>query len=92
MLNILRRIQADKKPRTRVAGSGCGPGERDKLTGAVTKRAFQKKVESVLADSQGNGCLLLVDVDCMRRINESFGRETGDRVLQAVFEIGRAHV
>lgn len=89
MLNILRRIQADKKPRRRVAGSGCGPGERDKLTGAVTKRAFQKKVESVLADSQGNGCLLLVDVDCMRRINESFGRETGDRVLQAVFDVLR---
>ncbi len=85
MLHILRRIPAEQRPKGRSAGRSYGPGQRDTLTGAVNKTAFQRMVESALADGLEDGCLILVDVDCMREINESFGRETGDLVLRTVF-------
>jgi len=42
-------------------------------------------VESALAGGGEDGCLILVDVDGMQEINESFGRETGDLILQSVY-------
>lgn len=88
-MNILRRAQAEKKPQGRSIGQSYGPGKRDALTGAVNKSTFQGRVERALADRQGNGCLLLVDVDRMAEVNESYGRETGNRVLQAVYAVLR---
>ncbi len=85
MLKLLRRFSAEEKKTERPAGRKYGPGQRDALTGAANRGAFQKIVEQALTGGHTHGCLLLVDVDCMQEINESFGRETGDRVLQNVF-------
>ena len=90
MLNILRRSPAQKS-QDREAGKNYGPGKRDALTGAVNKSAFQKIVEDALAGEHMQGCLLLVDVDHMQEVNDSYGRETGDRVLQAVYATLREH-
>lgn len=85
MFNILRRFSVEEKTQGRAERKKYGPGQRDTLTGAADKAAFQKSVESALIGGHACGCLLLVDVDCMKEINENFGRETGDRVLQRVF-------
>lgn len=85
MLNILRRFSAEEKTHGRTDGKGYGTRQRDALTGAVNRSAFQKIVESALTGEHAHGCLLLVDVDCMNEINENFGRETGDLVLQRVY-------
>lgn len=91
MLNILRRSPAQQKTQTRAAGKSYGPGKRDALTGAVNKSAFQKMVEDALAGEHMQGCLLLVDVDHMQEVNDSYGRETGDRVLKNVYATLREH-
>lgn len=91
MLNILWRSPARQKPPGRAAGISYGPGKRDALTGAVNKNTFQKMVESALAGEHRQGCLLLVDVDHMQEVNDNYGRETGDRVLQAVYATLREH-
>ena len=85
MLNILRHFVAEEKIPDRSAEKKYGPGQRDALTGAVDRSTFQRIVENALTGEHTHGCLLLVDVDCMNEINENFGRETGDRVLQNVF-------
>lgn len=85
MLNILQRFSTQEKTHGRSDRKQYAAGQRDTLTGAANKGAFQKSVESALAGEHAHGCLLLVDVDCMKEINENFGRETGDRVLQKVF-------
>lgn len=85
MLNILRRFLTEKKTPDRSAGRKYGLGQRDALTGAANKNTFQKMVENALTGEHTRGCLLLVDVDCMKEINENFGRETGDHVLQNVY-------
>ena len=86
MLNILRRFAAEEETQGRSAVRNYSPWQRDALTGAANKGAFEKIVENALTGGHAHGCLLLVDVDCMKEINENFGRETGDRVLQNVFD------
>ena len=85
MLNILRRSPAQQKPQVKAAGKSYRPGKRDAPTGAVNRSTFQRMVEDALAGEHGQGCLLLVDVDHMQEVNNNYGRETGDRVLQAVY-------
>lgn len=84
MLNILRSLQTAKKPQDRTVGRVYDPGERDALTGVANQSAFQRIVECALAGGRMQGCLVLVDVDHMQEINERFGKEKGDSVLQAV--------
>lgn len=85
MLNILRRFSTREKTAGRAVGSRYGHGQRDTLTGALNRNTFQKIVENALTGEHTQGCLLLVDVDCMKEINENFGREIGNHVLQNVF-------
>lgn len=89
MLNFLRHSPAPQQPRAKAAGKSYGPGKRDALTGAVNRSTFQKMVEDALAGEHGQGCLLLVDVDHMQEVNDNYGRETGDRVLRAVYAVLR---
>ena len=91
MFNMLRRSPAQQKPQGRAAGKSYGPGKRDALTGAANKSTFQKMVEDALAGEHMQGCLLLVDVDHMQEVNDNYGRETGDRVLQTVYATLREH-
>lgn len=84
MLNVLRNLSTAQKPQDGAFGRVYGPGERDALTGVANQDAFQRIVERALAGEQMQGCLILVDVDRMQEINERFGKEKGDSVLQAV--------
>lgn len=85
MLPILRRFSTKEKTAGRSASRKYDFGQRDALTGAANRKAFQKIVENALTGEHMRGCLLLVDVDCMKEINENFGEDTGDRVLQKVY-------
>lgn len=84
MIKLLRRLPAAKKPQGRSEGRAYGTGERDALTGTANQKAFRRIVEEALAGGLKQGCLVLVDVDHMCKINDQHGRETGDRILQAV--------
>jgi diguanylate cyclase (GGDEF)-like protein len=63
---------------------------RDGLTGLLTHRAFQDHLQSaVLEASRYNQpvSILLSDVDHFKKVNDSFGHQAGDQILQ-----GFAHV
>jgi diguanylate cyclase (GGDEF)-like protein len=67
-------------------------GERarcDGLTGLFNRRALDERLESLA--SEGGGIVLL-DLDHFKRINDTYGHATGDRVLQAAAEATRAAV
>lgn len=57
----------------------------DPLTGLLNRRAFEAKAERLLADRRASDPYLVMtsfDIDHFKRINDSYGHETGDRALQ----------
>ena len=65
----------------------------DGLTGLLTPRAFRERLSRVL-DEDRNGrrvALWFVDTDRFKEVNDTFGHAVGDRVLQQMAELLRAH-
>jgi len=59
----------------------------DSLTGLYNRRLFMQRLrEEAERVNRHKGCLsiLLFDLDHFKQVNDRFGHETGDRVLQAV--------
>jgi diguanylate cyclase (GGDEF)-like protein len=65
----------------------------DGLTGLFNLRYLQQQIEYMLGLQQRYGhpfALLLLDVDGLKRVNDSFGHAAGDQLLQGVAEAIRA--
>jgi len=56
---------------------------RDSLTGLANRRAFDQLLAACLA-SGAPACLLLIDIDHFKQVNDSHGHLFGDQVLKAV--------
>jgi len=59
----------------------------DSLTGVLNRRAFMERMEEEIqrAKREGNPIsLILMDIDHFKRINDTYGHQTGDLVLQRV--------
>lgn len=63
---------------------------RDALTGLHNRRAFQDRLEAELLAGRRNGtsvAMALIDVDNFKLVNDTYGHQVGDQVLQAVASI-----
>ncbi len=84
--DITERVTAEataKDEITRVVST-------DQLTGLGTRRVFFTKLEDELKRikrSREDLSLLLIDMDNFKTINNNYGQEMGDKVLQAVAKI-----
>ncbi|HEX6941177.1 MAG TPA: GGDEF domain-containing protein [Longimicrobiales bacterium] len=61
--------------------------EHDALTGIPNRRAFDAQLEAAAASFHRYGrpfSLILLDVDHFKQINDTYGHEAGDAVLQAI--------
>ncbi len=58
----------------------------DPATGLLTRRAFEKMAEPLLAADAGRGCVLYLDIDRLHVVNETFGMHVGDEVIADVAE------
>jgi diguanylate cyclase (GGDEF)-like protein len=54
----------------------------DHLTGLYNRRAMEDEVSRRLEEGQYNAALMLLDLDHFKKINDTYGHETGDQVLQ----------
>ncbi len=60
-------------------------GRRDHMTGAFNRKSFDAKMASVavVADDPGHpACLILLDIDHFKKVNDQYGHDTGDLVLK----------
>ncbi|WP_027488365.1 GGDEF domain-containing response regulator [Allorhizobium undicola] len=57
--------------------------ERDFLTSLYNRRLFFERAENFLA-SGTKGAIAILDIDHFKSLNDTYGHETGDRVLKAV--------
>jgi diguanylate cyclase (GGDEF)-like protein len=56
----------------------------DWLTDCLNRRAFTGRVAANLDHSRGSGTLLVIDADHFKTVNDRFGHERGDEVLQMI--------
>lgn len=62
----------------------------DHLTGAANRRRFEQQLYRELERTARYGhpfCLLLMDIDDFKKINDEFGHEAGDKVIQRMAQI-----
>ncbi|MGD9638087.1 MAG: diguanylate cyclase [Alphaproteobacteria bacterium] len=60
---------------------------RDPLTGAFNRRQFEEIVKKEFARCKrygGTFCIIMVDADHFKNVNDTYGHQTGDEVLKAL--------
>lgn len=67
--------------------------ERDFLTGVGNRRAFDSKLAGYAAERrpQPEACLLLIDLDHFKQVNDQHGHPAGDQVLRRLCDVLRHH-
>jgi diguanylate cyclase (GGDEF)-like protein len=59
----------------------------DQLTGLANRRSFEESFTKMIGETDrygGSAALVLCDVDFFKKVNDTYGHETGDQVLIAV--------
>jgi diguanylate cyclase (GGDEF)-like protein len=67
----------------------------DPLTGLYNRRGFFDAIKPLSYLAQRNSftvAFMMLDVDCFKKINDTFGHSIGDRVLQTVAEVLKLHI
>jgi diguanylate cyclase len=62
----------------------------DPLTRILNRKGFDQKLQAMLQDVPVPGrshCLVMLDIDRFKAVNDNYGHVMGDRVLQAVAEV-----
>ena len=67
----------------------------DALTGVLNRKGFDRRMEQLLADpasGETSHCLVMLDIDHFKQVNDTHGHLAGDRVIQALGAILRQAV
>ena len=62
----------------------------DHLTGLANRRRFERQLEREVARTARHGrpfCLITVDIDHFKRVNDTHGHETGDEAIKSVARV-----
>lgn len=79
-------IHTDISASARLESELRHQAEHDALTGLLNRSSFAARLESALATASDTTCLLIVDIDGFKEINDSRGHEIGDRALMELGE------
>jgi len=77
----------DISERKRFEGRLRYLADHDPLTGLLSRRRFESELEREVARirrSGGDGCLLLLDLDGFKHVNDAFGHPAGDALLTRI--------
>jgi diguanylate cyclase (GGDEF)-like protein len=88
----LRRQLAEAQARIEQLEASA---DTDFLLGVLNRRGFERELNRAMAYIRryhATGALILLDVDRLKPINDSFGHAAGDAVLKAVVEVLQRHV
>ena len=60
----------------------------DALTRVMNRRAFERALAQAIEQARGSPlCLVMVDIDHFKRVNDTFGHVVGDKVLRVIAEL-----
>lgn len=83
------RLREDRTKLREALKNAANLADRDTLCPIFNRRAFEREVtrEIALAERYGTPlCLVFIDLDRFKLINDRFGHATGDKVIQHVAE------
>ncbi|MEF1291194.1 sensor domain-containing diguanylate cyclase [Vibrio sp. M260118] len=69
--------------------------ETDELTGVTNRRSLMKMMQFSFEQAKTThqvGCLLLLDVDHFKHVNDSYGHQVGDNVLKHLSQVCSTHL
>lgn len=69
--------------------------DHDSLTGLLNRRRFRSELDqyvSFTARYGGRGAVMVIDIDGLKRVNDSFGHQVGDTLIRRVAETLRERV
>lgn len=92
--NDAKRLRLEKE-RKRLIGELQVMAETDALTGLLNRRAFETRAQALLADQRASDpvvALIMLDIDHFKRINDTYGHDSGDRALVMVASLCRETV
>lgn len=78
ILGVMHRLQVNRKLHDTLQWRA----HHDYLTGLYNRRAMEAEVSRRLEDGQFNTALMLLDIDHFKKINDTYGHDAGDLVLQ----------
>lgn len=67
----------------------------DPLTRVMNRRGFDQRIADLLLEpgaQEQSHCLIMLDIDHFKKVNDTHGHVTGDRVIQGLGEVLRASV
>ncbi|HEY7885747.1 MAG TPA: sensor domain-containing diguanylate cyclase [Cellvibrionaceae bacterium] len=76
--NMLRELEAARKEMAALAAT-------DYLTGLLNRRAFSHRLKQTYGEierKQSHACLMMMDLDHFKKVNDTHGHQLGDEVLQ----------
>lgn len=91
MITYRQNIDAEKRREQQLLKAA----EQDPLTGLYNKAATQRRVEDFLSRQMAEGrshALLVIDVDCFKNVNDTFGHAFGDFILKEFSSAIRANL
>jgi diguanylate cyclase (GGDEF)-like protein len=83
----LRQLAADTSQMRDDLLSAVRDSNTDPLTGVANHRGFHERLTSVATAAQLDGspvALIAIDLDNLKLLNDQFGHQAGDRIIQAV--------
>ncbi|MEW6678307.1 MAG: GGDEF domain-containing protein [Pseudomonadota bacterium] len=89
------RLSEQVEARARLEKSLIAQVHQDDLTGAMNRRRFQelatRRLEALKATDQSL-CLLLLEVDYFKQINDTYGHVRADDILRALVRLCQSHM
>ncbi len=98
VLNLQSQLEQSKQEVEKLhreLESAKGEAMIDPMTGILNRRGFEKAASRILDESASSGkeiCLLMVDIDHFKKINDTYGHLVGDKVIRAVAEMLKSKV
>ena len=84
---LLRRVESILNPQNAAA---VDDNASDPLTGLAGRERVTEQLREACQNSRGT--LMLMNIDCFKEVNEIYGRNIGDMLLQGFAEIIRSNI
>jgi diguanylate cyclase len=64
----------------------------DALTGLLNRGAFDKNLDTHIKNNNSKLCLLMLDLDHFKNVNDTYGHQVGDNVLRYTANLMKQHI